>query len=90
VTPSAPAALNAVAPQQATLQLLTRPPAQESGCRVPKLKGLTVRRARAKLRKAGCRYRVTGKGRVRSSSPKAGATTAATVRVKCKRRKAKP
>jgi virginiamycin B lyase len=58
-------------------------------CKVPKLKGLTVKKATKKLRKAKCRYRFTGKGRVVSSKPKAGKRTAKTVRVKAKRKPAR-
>jgi virginiamycin B lyase len=60
-------------------------------CKVPKLKGLTVRKARQKLKKAGCKYKIRGKGRVRSTVPKAGRTTTkrVTVRCKAKRKKAK-
>jgi streptogramin lyase len=59
-------------------------------CKVPKLKGLTVKKATKKLRKAKCRYRFSGKGRVVSSKPKAGKRTAKTVRVKAKRMPARP
>jgi streptogramin lyase len=58
-------------------------------CKVPKLKGLTVKKATKKLRKAKCRYRFSGKGRVVSSKPKAGKRTAKTVRVKAKRKPAR-
>ena len=60
-----------------------------TGCKVPKLKGLTVKKAKAALKKAGCKYKLKGKGRVRSFSPKAGTTTEATVQVKCKSKKRK-
>jgi virginiamycin B lyase len=53
-------------------------------CTVPKLKGLTVKKAKRRLRRAKCKFRVRGKGRVVSSSPKAGRRTAKTVRVKAK------
>jgi hypothetical protein len=43
------------------------------GCRVPKLKGLTLAKARRNLKKAGCRLgKVTGHGRVRRQSVRAG------------------
>jgi streptogramin lyase len=58
-------------------------------CKVPKLRNLTVKKARKKLRKAGCKFKVRGKGRVRSTVPKAGRTTTKRVIVKCKRKKAK-
>jgi hypothetical protein len=59
------------------------------GCVVPKLKGLTVKKAKAALKKAGCKYKIKGKGRVRSLSPKAGTRTEATVQVKAKKKKRK-
>jgi virginiamycin B lyase len=59
-------------------------------CKVPKLKGLTVKKATKKLRKAKCRYRFSGKGKVVSSKPKAGKRTAKTVQVKAKRKAGKP
>jgi hypothetical protein len=62
---------------------------QATGCVVPKLKGLTVKKAKAALKKAGCKYKIKGKGRVRSFSPKAGKRTSATVQVKCKKKKRK-
>jgi PASTA domain len=67
------------------------PPAntQASACVVPKLKGLTVKKAKAALKKAGCKYKLKGKGRVRSFSPKAGTRTNGTVQVKCKQKKRK-
>ncbi len=51
--------------------------------------GLTVKKARSKLKKAKCKYKIRGKGRVRSTVPKAGRTTTKRVTVKCKRKKAK-
>jgi PASTA domain len=67
------------------------PPAttQAKGCKVPKIKGLTVKKAKAKLKSAGCKYKLKGKGRVRSVSPKAGTRTSATVRVKARPKKRK-
>ncbi|MGH2713484.1 MAG: virginiamycin B lyase family protein, partial [Thermoleophilaceae bacterium] len=53
-------------------------------CTVPKLKGLTIKKAKKKLRRAKCRFRFSGKGRVVSSKPKAGKRTAKTVQVKAK------
>ena len=58
-------------------------------CKVPKLKGLTVKKARSKLKKAGCKYKIRGKGRVRSTSPKAGTRTTKRVTVKCKAKRKK-
>jgi virginiamycin B lyase len=57
-------------------------------CKVPRLRGLTVKKARRKLRKAKCKYKIRGKGRVRSTVPKAGRTTTKRVTVKCARKKA--
>jgi virginiamycin B lyase len=56
-------------------------------CRVPKVRGLTVRKAIKKLRRAGCRYRIRGKGRVVSTRPRAGKRTRATVQVRAKRKR---
>jgi beta-lactam-binding protein with PASTA domain len=55
-------------------------------CKVPKLRGLTVKKAKKRLRKAGCKFRFRGKGKVASTRPKAGRTTTKRVIVKCKRR----
>lgn len=57
-------------------------------CKVPKLRGLTKRKAIKKLKKARCRYRFRGKGRVRSTVPRAGRTTTKRVTVKLKRKRA--
>ena len=64
----------------------TPPPAakkKSKKCKVPRLRGLTVKKARSKLRKARCKYKIRGKGRVRSTSPKAGRTTTKRVTVRC-------
>jgi virginiamycin B lyase len=61
----------------------------KKNCKVPKLRNLTVKKARKKLKKAGCKYKIRGKGRVRSTVPKAGRTTTKRVVVKFKRKKAK-
>ena len=39
-------------------------PAKKSACRVPKVRGLRIGQARKKLRRAKCRFRIRGKGRV--------------------------
>jgi streptogramin lyase len=67
------------------------PPAAKTAkkCKVPKLRRLTVKKAKRKLKRAGCRYRIKGKGRVRSTRPKAGRTTTKRVIVKCKRKSRK-
>ena len=54
-------------------------------CVVPRLRGLSVSQAKKKLRRARCRYRIRGKGRVLSTSPSAGARTNKTVLVRAKR-----
>jgi hypothetical protein len=56
-------------------------------CVVPRVKGLSLKRAKRKLARAGCRYRVRGKGRVRSTSPRAGTRTSHTVLVKARRKR---
>jgi beta-lactam-binding protein with PASTA domain len=56
-------------------------------CVVPKLRGLSVRRAKRKLKRAGCRYRVRGEGRVVSTSPRRGARTRKTVLVRAARKR---
>jgi len=55
-------------------------------CKVPKLRRLTVKKAKRKLKRAGCRYRIRGKGRVVSTRPKAGRRTTKRVIVKLKRK----
>jgi subtilisin len=55
-------------------------------CRVPKLRGLTAAKARRKLDRAGCRYRVRGHGRVSSTVPVAGKQTTRVVLVRLSRR----
>ncbi len=61
--------------------------ATKKKCKVPKLKGLTVKKARSKLKRAKCKYKIRGKGRFSSSKPKAGKTTSGTVTVKFKKKK---
>jgi DNA-binding transcriptional regulator YhcF (GntR family) len=56
---------------------------------VPKLRRLTVKKAKRKLKRAGCRYRIRGKGRVVSTRPKAGRRTTKRVIVKLKRKSRK-
>lgn len=63
-----------------------KPKAKPKGCKVPKLRGLTVKQAKKKLKKARCRHRIRGSGRVVSSSPKAGKRTRGTVKVTAKPR----
>ena len=56
-------------------------------CKVPRVKGLTVKKAVKKLKRAKCRYRVRGKGRVTKTSPKAGKRTRKIVKVTAKPRR---
>jgi streptogramin lyase len=74
-------------PQPPPLPLKPKQPtaAKKKSCRVPRLRGLTVRQARRKLRRAKCRYRIRGRGRIVSSRPRAGTRTRSTVRLKAKR-----
>jgi hypothetical protein len=55
-------------------------------CIVPNVKGKSVRKARKALRRAGCRFKVKGKGTVVSTRPKAGTQTRDIVQVKAKTR----
>jgi peptidoglycan/xylan/chitin deacetylase (PgdA/CDA1 family) len=71
----------------------TQPPAPapqaaatKAVCIVPKLGGVGPRKAKARLKKAGCRYRIRGRGRVRKTFPKAGESTTGKVLVRLKRR----
>ena len=57
-------------------------PGARKRCRVPNLRGLGKAKARRKLKRAGCRYRMRGRGRVRSTVPRAGKRTAKTVLVR--------
>jgi hypothetical protein len=59
---------------------------EQAGCVVPRVKRFSVAKAKRKLEKAGCRYRVRGKGRVRSTSPGAGLRTTRTVIVRGRQR----
>jgi virginiamycin B lyase len=58
-------------------------------CKVPKVKRLSVAKAKKKLKKARCKFRVRGRGFVMSTKPKAGKRTTKTVVVKAKPKKAK-
>jgi beta-lactam-binding protein with PASTA domain len=64
----------------------TTPPAKK-GCVVPKVRGLTVAKAKKKLKRARCKHRVRGRGRVVWTKPKAGRRTTKTVQVMAKPRK---
>jgi virginiamycin B lyase len=67
------------------------PPAKKKkrACKVPKVKGLSVRKAKKKLKKAKCKFKVRGRGYVVSTKPKAGKRTTKRVLVKAKPRKAR-
>jgi virginiamycin B lyase len=58
-------------------------------CKVPKLRGLTLKKAKKKLKKARCKYKVRGKGRVVSTKPKAGKRTSKAVKVKASRKRSR-
>jgi virginiamycin B lyase len=59
-------------------------PRARKACKVPKLRGLSVRKAKKRLKRAKCRYRVRGKGKVVSTRPKAGKRTTKRVLVKAR------
>jgi hypothetical protein len=63
--------------------------AKKKSCRVPKVRGLSLKKAKKKIRKAGCRYKIRGKGRVVSTKPSAGKRTTKTVLIKAKKGKGK-
>ena len=60
--------------------------ARKRACRVPRLRGLPVRKARKKLRRARCRYRLRGRGRVVFTRPQAGIRTRSRVQVRARPR----
>jgi virginiamycin B lyase len=67
--------------------VVTPPPVKpllRKRCKVPKVKGLKVKKAVKKLKRAKCKYKVRGKGRVTKTSPKAGKRTRKTVKVTAK------
>jgi virginiamycin B lyase len=67
--------------------VVTPPPVKpllRKKCKVPKVKGLTVKKAVKKLKRAKCKYKVKGRGRVTKTSPKAGKRTRKTVKVTAK------
>jgi hypothetical protein len=71
------------APQPPAAPAVPRKTASKKrACRVPKVRGLSTRQAKKKLRRARCRFRIRGKGKVVSTRPKAGKRTTAIVRVK--------
>jgi virginiamycin B lyase len=79
---TAPVALPPPPPQVT----IVKPKAKPKRCKVPKLRGLTVKQAKKKLKRAHCRHRIRGSGRVVSTSPKAGKRTRGVVKVTAKPR----
>jgi streptogramin lyase len=75
-------------PRPPPLQITTTKTSKpvRKACRVPRVRGLRIGKARKKMRRAKCRFRIRGKGRVYSVRPRAGVRTRATVRLKAKRR----
>jgi virginiamycin B lyase len=67
--------------------VVTLKPKPKPRCKVPKVRGLTIKKAIKKLKKARCKYKVKGKGRVVSTKPKAGKRTSKTVQVKASRKR---
>jgi virginiamycin B lyase len=67
-----------VAPAPFVPPPLTLPPIQTPtvrACIVPRVRGMTVRKAKRRLRRAHCRYRIRGRGRVVATRPRAGKRT---------------
>lgn len=62
------------------------PPAKKA-CTVPRVRGLTVAKAKKRLRRAKCKYSVRGRGRVVRTKPRAGKRTTKTVLVTAKPRR---
>ena len=60
---------------------------KKAGCKVPDVRGLSRQKAKKRLKRARCKYRIRGKGRIVSTSPKAGKRTTKTVKVRAKLRK---
>lgn len=98
VTPGSPTAPGGSSPSSSSSssssspRLSVLPPSSTTNttrksCRVPKLRRLSVRKAKKKLRRAKCRYRIRGKGRVVSTRPKAGKRTSKRVVVRAKRKR---
>jgi hypothetical protein len=54
-------------------------------CKVPKLRNKNLKVAKQRLRRAHCRYRIRGKGRVVRTRPRAGKRTTRRVIVRAKR-----
>jgi len=81
---SSPASLPVATPTGSTTS--TQKKKKKRACRVPRLRGLPVRKARKKLRRARCRYRLSGRGRVVSTRPQAGIRTRSRVQVRARPR----
>jgi subtilisin family serine protease len=90
-----------VSAAQSTLPVAPPPPSLPSAsttparprvhrCRVPKLRSLTRRQAKRKLKRAGCDYRFRGHGRVRSTTPRHGRVTRKAVTVRLAPRARRP
>jgi virginiamycin B lyase len=60
---------------------------KKAGCKVPNVRGLSRQKAKKRLKRARCKYRIRGKGRIVSTSPKAGKRTTKIVKVRAKPRK---
>jgi hypothetical protein len=90
--PSPPPPAPTPTPQPAAAPAASQPTPQlaptKKRCRVPNVRSLTLARARARLRHAGCRYRISyvrrgaKPGRVSSTYPRPGTRTRATVVVR--------
>jgi streptogramin lyase len=65
-------------------------PRRKKACKVPRLRGLSVRKAKKRLKRAKCRYRVRGRGTVVSTRPKAGRRTTKRVLVKARAKAGRP
>ena len=76
-------------PLQPVLPTTTKSAPAKPACRVPAVRGMTVRKALKRMKRAGCRYRVRGKGKVVSTKPRAGSRTTQRVelRARLKRRR---
>jgi streptogramin lyase len=73
-----------VPPPPAPVALVPKRKSTKRRCKVPKVKRLSVAKAKKKLKRARCKYRVRGRGFVVSTVPKAGKRTTKRVLVKAK------
>jgi streptogramin lyase len=60
---------------------------RRKACKVPKVRGMSVKKAKKRLKRAKCRYRVRGRGRVAWTKPKAGRRTRGKVLVRARPRR---